>query len=136
MGTDIMQLRDYTQDDQEEIASWYLLHGKTPYPFAWLPKLGIICEVDSVPVGAAWLGMDNSVGVANIPQICVKPGLHATASRRVMRFMIDFLEKSAKELGYGVVFASLNVAPIKHYMKSKGYKPFYEQITVFAKGLT
>jgi len=70
-----MQLKEFTADDYETCAQWWSGHGWEPVPAVVLPKLGMMVVDDEAPICAAWLYMDNSVGVSMLEWLVTnRPG--------------------------------------------------------------
>ncbi len=49
--------------DHGMACEWWKAHGWEAVPAVILPKLGAVAVIEDVPVAAAWLYMDNCVGV-------------------------------------------------------------------------
>lgn len=86
------------------VREWWVAHDRmAPPPLEILPRLGIVIEPDGEPVCAAWLYMDNSVGVCFVEFPVTKPGLSLTEMRLAFAVGVQFLKLEAAALGYGVM---------------------------------
>lgn len=92
-------------DESAMFAGWRKAHGMAELPDSIFPRLGVVAVLDGVDSAAAWLYMDNSVGVAFMEWIVSRPGLTLAESRACFAFLVGSLRDEAKALGYGLILA-------------------------------
>lgn len=93
--------------DYARLQGWWSARGMTAPPANALPRLGVVATrtPGGESFGAAFLFMDNSVNVAMIEWLCTKPGMLRRESLGAWRALVEFLEISAREMGYIIVRA-------------------------------
>ena len=113
LSSEIKPLPVYTarlielEADYPMVCEWWTAHGWPAVPRDMLPKLGCLVELDGVPKAAAWLYMDNSVGVAMLEWTVTNPGNTPRESLRSINHLLGALKEVALENDYGVVLAAL-----------------------------
>lgn len=105
METDRYKARAYVPADAPLVHLWAVGHGKERLPVEFLPPDGVIVERDGSPVCAAWLYKSYGVGVAFMEHVHTASGLTMTEAREAIAFATEFLRFSAREDGYGVIYA-------------------------------
>lgn len=99
-------MRSFTDSDYPMLREWWEARGRSTVPIApMLPKLGVIASDDSGDCAAAFLYMDNSVGVCWIEYPVTRPGMPLSETRQVMGEITAFLKQSAAAMGYGLMVA-------------------------------
>ena len=102
--------------------AWWREHGWPPVPAAILPKLGILAEADSQPIAAAWVYMDNSIGVSMCEWIVSNPQANDRPVYRAIKELIAFLKQRVKELGYGVMLATCKQESLSKLLQKQGFE--------------
>lgn len=93
--------------DRQEIERWYAARESYPPPEAILPKLGCIAQnEDGVPLAAAWVYLDNSVGVCFLEWLVTAPGQTTDEAANAVWHILEFLGEDAKRMGYTIMLAS------------------------------
>jgi hypothetical protein len=93
-------IRPYVDDDYEMIREWWESHSRLSRPKQYLPKCGVVCEIDGEPISALFLHMDNSCGMCMIDHAVAKPKLPLAKSMLAFKHSIACLRKVALEFGY------------------------------------
>lgn len=94
-------------DTFHPIASeWWKAHGWHPVPKGILPRLGVRAMDGTRPLAAAWLYMDNSVGVAMLEWIVTNPENTPRQTAAALLRLVDFLKQEALDLNYNVILAT------------------------------
>jgi len=105
------------------ISTWWEGHGWSAIPQAILPRLGALAVGDdSTPLAAAWLYMDNSVGVAMLEWLVSNPEAPPRQVLRALRAVVDFLKAEAEALDYGVVLATCRQASLSAVLCKEGFQ--------------
>lgn len=109
------------------LAPWWRGHGWDPVPHTILPRLGVLAELahpeterPAVPLAAAWLYMDNSIGVAMLEWIVTDPA-RPRDTVKALPLLIDFLTREAKRLGYGIVLATCRQPSLSKLLQRHGF---------------
>lgn len=92
-------------DESALFAGWRKAHGMAELPDSIFPRLGVVAVLDGVDSAAAWLYMDNSVGVAFMEWIVARPGLSISESRACFARISETFRDEAKAIGYGLILA-------------------------------
>lgn len=121
----MIQIREYTPEDYELVASWWKGHGWDAVPSAILPKLGRVA-VDArdgvdTPVAAAWCYLDNSVGVGMVEWIVSNPENPPKLSAIGIAHLVQCIKATAKDLGYGVFLASCRQESLSRLLQRVGF---------------
>lgn len=93
-------IRHYEPADYEMLCAWRYARGKTALPELMLPKCGVVCERDGVPVAALFLHMSNSNGMCLAEHAVSAPGLPLKVAREAFSHCMECLKKIAADLGY------------------------------------
>lgn len=102
-----MKTRLYAPEDYPTFEKWWPCHGWPAVPQVILPKCGVVVEDDnSVMRAAAWLYMDNSVGVAMMEWTVTNPENTAKQSFAAISYLVGGIKAVAVELDYGVLLTS------------------------------
>jgi hypothetical protein len=99
-------IREYRSEDYPMLLKWWQGHGWQGVPEAILPKLGVVWEDDGRPVAAAWLYMDNSIGVCMLEWLVADPEAPGKAVLTAIRHITRFLQERASELNYNVMLTT------------------------------
>lgn len=121
----MIQLRDFTPEDYPTLEGWWQGHGWSPVPLQILPRLGIIAEMHTgaeiQPTAAAWLYMDNSVGVAMLEWMVADPKANPRTVLKALNATIDFLKERAKELRYTVILGTCRQESLSKLLQKQGF---------------
>jgi hypothetical protein len=121
----MIQLRDFTADDYPTVETWWAGHGWSPVPLQILPRLGIIADMHhgetSTPTAAAWLYMDNSVGVAMLEWIVTNPEAKPRDVLKAITEAVNFIKTRAAELGYTVILATCRQESLSKVLQKRGF---------------
>lgn len=117
------------ETDYATLTEWWKGHGWNAVPRAILPKLGVIAEHDGVQVAAAFLYMDNSVGVAMLEWLVTNPAANPVACVRSVSQVIQFLTERALELDYGVMLTSCRQPALVRLYERNGFVKTDEGVT-------
>lgn len=93
-------IRHYEPADYDMLCAWRHARGKTSIPEIFLPKCGVICERDGVPIASLFLHMSNSNGMCMAEHAASAPGLSLKTAREAFHHCMECLKKIAAELGY------------------------------------
>lgn len=93
-------IRHYEPSDYEMLCAWWHSHGKPSRPEIFLPKCGVVCELDGKPVSALFLHMDNSCGMCVAEHAVSAPGLSLKKASLAFKHCVACLKKIAADLGY------------------------------------
>lgn len=93
-------IRHYEPADYEMLCAWWHSHGKPSRPEIFLPKCGVVCELDGKPVSALFLHMDNSCGMCMADHAVSAPGLSLKKALMAFKHCVACLKKIAADLGY------------------------------------
>lgn len=100
METNSYTMRLYEPKDYEMLCEWRYARGKIAIPEIMLPKCGVVCECDGVPVASVFLHMSNSNGMCLAEHAVSAPGLSLKAAREAFGHCMECLKKIAADLGY------------------------------------
>lgn len=100
METNNYTMRHYDPSDYEMLRGWWHFHGKQARPEIFLPKCGVVCECDGIPVAALFIHMDNSCGMAMAEHAVSSPGLSLRIARRAFLHCLECLKDIAAGFGY------------------------------------
>jgi hypothetical protein len=117
----MIQIRPYAPEDYQTIAAWWKGHCWEAVPAAILPKLGVVAESDGHGLCAAFLYMDNSVGVSWMEWLVSNPEAGGMEVVRGLRATIDFLTAEALRLGYGVTMTSCRQSSLVKLYEKAGF---------------
>jgi hypothetical protein len=106
MSQPVLQLRMFDRDqDHAMMVEWCDAHGATASAAAFLPRLGVIVQMDGVDSAALFLFMDNSCPVASIDCAATRPKLSTKDAIACFEFAIGFLKSEARHNGYAIIMA-------------------------------
>lgn len=108
--------------DYPTLCKWWEGHGWPTLPAAILPKLGIMVEHDGLPVCAAFLYMDNSVGVCMMEWLTTNPEAPLKAIPTAIRILIDFMADRAKDMNYGVMLTTCRQPALARVYEKNGFE--------------
>lgn len=104
------------------VKGWWEGHDWPGVPPAALPRLGVVASVGGVPAAAAWLYMDNSVGVAMLEWIVTNPNNSPRDSIRAIRAVTEFLKDRARDLDYGVILTTCKQQSLLKLLERNGFQ--------------
>lgn len=116
------EIRIYSKEDYEMVSGWWEGHGWPPVPEVILPKLGVVVTAGGRGVAAAWLYMDNSVGVCMCEWIVTSPENAGRETIGGIRAALDFLESEAKENDYGVMMTTCKQPALARLLEKRGFE--------------
>ena len=117
---EIWSVREYRKTDEPMIADWWDYRNNFPFPFALLPPLGIIAELNGEPSACCWLYMAVNVGVCWIEHAISRPKLSFRQSRTAFGLVVGTLEAAAKDNDYGYMIAHAST-PVTRVLKGFGF---------------
>lgn len=130
MGGEAVMLRMFEKERDYPLAStWWQGHGWPPVSEHILPRLGLVGEIDGKPVAAAWLYMDNSVGVAMLEWMVADPGAAPRAVLAAMRRVTEGLKAEASRLDYGVILTSCRQPGLVKFWQKQGFVKTDDDVT-------
>jgi GNAT superfamily N-acetyltransferase len=116
-----MNLREYIPEDHPMLTAWWKAHGFPVLPAAILPKLGIVAEHDGVPVCAAFLYMDNSVGVCMLEWLTTNPQAPGKHVPGAIRALVGFMAERAGAMNYGVMLTTCRQEALARVYEKNGF---------------
>lgn len=128
-----MYLREYRPEDYPMLEGWWKEHKTNAPPSAMLPRLGVIAEINKIPTAAGFLYMDNSVGVCLFEFAVSNPRQPAKKIVVALEVVLDFIQKRAKELGYGVMMTSCHQSSLSRFYEENGFKVSNRNVTQLIK---
>jgi len=117
-----MNLREYTPEDHPMLTTWWKAHGFPQLPQAILPKFGLIAEHEGKAVVAAWLYMDNSVGVCMLEWLTTNPETPAKFVPTAIRVLVDFMWERANAMDYGVMLTTCRQPALARIYEKNGFQ--------------
>lgn len=111
------------------VAGWWVHHGWPAVPSAILPKFGIVAHNEEKDLGAAWLYMDNSVGVCWMEWLVTSPACLGRMPIKVIRIIAGFLKSRALDMDYGVMMTTARQASLVRVLESNGFTKSDEGMT-------
>lgn len=131
-----MYLREFNADaDYPMLAAWWKAHGFPALPAAILPKLGLVVEHDGKPVVAAFLYMDNSVGVCMMEWLTTAPDAPLKVIPTAIRALVDVMGQRAREMNYGVMLTTCRQAALARVFEKNGFEKTDESVIHLIKVL-
>jgi len=121
------------ETDYELLTSWWKGHGWDAVPAAILPKLGVVSKEDGEPVAAAFLYMDNSVGVCWMEWFVANPAASGKAVIRAHRLICAFLKEEALRMDYGVMLTSCKQDSLVRLYERNGFQKTDSGVTHLIK---
>lgn len=107
--------------DHATLAAWWEAHGWPVVPRAILPKLGVMAMAGEMPVAAAFLYMDNSVGVSMLEWLVTNPDATGRQTLAAIGAVIGFLSERALEMDYGVMLTSCRQPALARIFEHHGF---------------
>jgi hypothetical protein len=126
-------VREYTPEDHPMLMEWWKAHGWPGVAKEVLPKLGLIVEVDTKPIVAGWLYMDNSVGVCWLEWVVGNPDSRGREIIPAIAVLIDFMGKRALEMDYGVMLTGTRTSSLIRLYEKNGFEKTDEGVTHLIK---
>lgn len=118
----MITLREINLDvDHPVLSTWWEAHGWPVVPRAILPKLGVMAMDGDLRVAAAFLYMDNSVGVSMLEWLVTNPDCTGKQSLGGIKAVIEFLAERALELDYGVMLTSCRQPGLARIYEHHGF---------------
>jgi hypothetical protein len=130
-----MTTRLYKPEDYATVSEWFTRHGSKAVPEAVLPRCGVVVMEESLPLAAAWIYQDNSVGVAWLAWIVTNSDIPAATAVESLNFLIRASEAVAKGLGYGVMFTMTEKPALGRLLQRQGFAPNHQGMTQYFKPL-
>jgi len=131
-----MNIREFNAEaDYPMLAGWWRMHEWPALPAAILPKLGIVVEHAGEPVCAAFLYMDNSVGVCMMEWLTTNPEAPLKQIPTAIRVLIDFLGQRASEMGYGIMLTTCRQAALARVFQKNGFEQTDDSVIHLVKML-
>ena len=112
LGQSAFTVREYGQQrgDWQKVDEWWQAHrSDIRLVETLLPPLGVMVELNGVPVAAMWLHLSAGIGVAFLENPVTSPGLTPREAITAMGIALGALKSAAKKHNYGVMVAN---API------------------------
>lgn len=112
-------IRNVTQRDCELASDWIHERGETPWEWAYLPKTGIVCEINGVPAAMGWVFFTNSA-TAFLHNVVSNP--HLLASRRAvaLRAGLAAILEIAEGCGVGLLMGDVRVGKMARFVRRVG----------------
>lgn len=117
-----MNIRLFQSDDYPTVSDWWNGHGWPAVPENMLPKLGVIAEDEGEGIAAAWLYMDNSVGVCWLAWFVGNPDATGKEIIQANRIICQFLEEEALRMDYGVMMTTCRQDSLSKLYQKNGFK--------------
>lgn len=117
-----MYLREFTTADYPMLCEWWKAHGFPALPLAILPRLGLVVEHESKPVVAAFLYMDNSVGVSMMEWLTTAPDAPMKVLPSAIRAICDVMKQRAREMNYGVMLTTCRQPALARVYEKNGFE--------------
>lgn len=105
-----------------ELESWWRGHGWPAVPLAILPRLGVLASHGTRPVAAAWLYMDNSVGVSMLEWTVTNPSAAPREAAVAISRIVEFLQQEARALDYGVMLTTCRQESLARLLQRAGFR--------------
>ena len=129
-----MKTRLYEPEDYAVISPWWVGHAGSLVPEDVLPKCGVVTESDDgMPLAAAWLYMDNSVGVAWMSWLVSNPDVGPIKAAKAIGVLLEALEELCKEFNYGVMFTMTDQKGLGQFLSRKGFTANHSGMTQYFK---
>lgn len=130
-----MTTRLYTPQDYPTVAAWWDGHKQPPVPPSVLPVCGVIVEEEALPIAAAWLYQDNSVGVAWLAWIVSNPDVSAFDAEKALDVLLGGCEAVARDLNRGVLFTMTDRGSLGRWFERNGFVRNHTGMSQFWKNL-
>lgn len=136
----LIQIREFDREkDYEMVRDWWAGHGWTPVPLNILPKLGVIAY-EAKPEGntdtaAAWLYMDNSIGVCMLEWTVTRPGCTGRAAVAAIQALTEYLTLAAREMNYFIMLTTAKQPSLCRLHERNGFIRTDDQMVHFMKGI-
>jgi hypothetical protein len=118
----MMTLREINLDvDHPVLAVWWEAHKWPVVPRSVLPKLGVVTLDGDLRVAAAFLYMDNSVGVCWLEWLVTNPDATGRQSLAGIAAVTEFLAERALEMNYGVMFTTCRQPALARIYERHGF---------------
>lgn len=119
----------YDEETHYKMAKgWWKSHGWDAVSPLVLPKLGVFVSLDGDYKSAAWLYMDNSVGVCMLEWIVTNPENTPRESLKTIKIAVKFLREQAKEFGYGFMLATCRQESLLKVLEKNGFQRTDENV--------
>jgi hypothetical protein len=117
------------ENDYVMFCGWWAAHKWPSVIREVLPKLGVVALADEVPTAAAWLYMDNSVGVCQMEYLVTNPKASPFDSIRCTSHIITFLSQRAVEMDYGLMLTACRQPSLVKLYERNGFIKTDEGVT-------
>ena len=108
--------------DYDTVAPWWPAHGWAAVPRNILPRLGVMIEIAGRPAAAAWLYMDNSIGVGMMEWAVTNPANTPRESLKACTMLVDCIRDCAAQNDYGVVLTSAKQPALIRLYEKAGFQ--------------
>lgn len=108
--------------DYPVLTVWWEAHGWPVVPRVILPKLGVMAMDGDLRVAAAFLYMDNSVGVSMLEWLVTNPDSTGKQSLAAIGAVVGFLAERALEMDYGVMLTSCRQPALARIYERHGFQ--------------
>lgn len=132
----MMTIKQFDNSMYDQIASWWTGHGVFPVPCESLPATSAVAMHEDKPIAAAWMYLDNSVGVCLMAWPVVDPDVCGRAKLMGLNMVVDFLTKHAKDdLNYDVCLSFSSISSVTRLLEQHQFMPVDEGITATVRRL-
>jgi len=128
-----MKTRLYSPEDYATICEWWKGHKIGCVPAALLPKCGVLVEDEGELICAAWIYMDNSVGVAWMSWLTTKPKLTVKRCAKALEILMGAIEVLCNEFDYGILFTMTDQHGLGKWFERNGFSPNHSGMTQYFK---
>lgn len=106
--------------DYDTICAWWTAHGSFPPKPEHLAPIGVMVEIDRKPVCAGFLyNTDSKICVFEF--VVSNPEASKKDRDECLRHLIDRIKGLAKELGYTLIYTSVNIEAYISKLKDAGF---------------
>jgi len=129
-----MTTRLYQPEDYAVISPWWAGHGGALVPEGVLPKCGVVVVTEEAKLSAAaWLYMDNSVGVAWMSWMVTNPELGPIKAAKTLGVLLGAVEVICDEFDYGILFTMTESKGVGQWLCRQGFSPNHKGMTQYFK---
>jgi len=126
-----MNIRLTDPKDYAVISQWWVGHGWPMVPEQALPKIGcVVLDADLSGIAAAWLYMDNSVGVCWMDWLVTNPKASPLKSVRAISRIVTFLKQVGLDNDYGVMLTACRQDGLVSLYERNGFTKTDEGVTL------
>ena len=128
-----MTTRLYDPKDYAVISPWWEAHGGKIVPEEILPQCAVVVEYNDKLAAAAWLYMDNSVGVAWMSWMVTNPEFGPIKAAKSLTVLLKGMEELCSEFNYGLLFTSSNSKGVGQWLARQGFSQNHQGMTQYFK---